>query len=160
MPIIGESPASRIEAVVFAVDAPHVTSTVIAAKVAPADVPKRSSLPSRLPRCWSTGKPCDCRQAIHACRLRRRRIWQSDRSRAGVRGKAWVRLQRVEVDGPHDRADHQHHHHGEDNPACCSRPSIRPYISTSANGNSIMATQDNQFVSAVGFSNGWALFMP
>ena len=30
---------------------PQVTSVVIAAKVAPAEVPKRSSLPSRLPRC-------------------------------------------------------------------------------------------------------------
>ena len=36
---------------------PHVKVVVMAAKVAPAEVPKRSSLPSRLPRCWSTGSP-------------------------------------------------------------------------------------------------------
>src|SRR5271155_3439834 len=37
--------------------APQVKSTVAAAKVEPAEVPKRSSLPSRLPRCWSRGRP-------------------------------------------------------------------------------------------------------
>ena len=36
---------------ISALIAPQVTSMVIAANVAPAEVPKRSSLPSRLPRC-------------------------------------------------------------------------------------------------------------
>ena len=41
----------RVQAVVLAVDRAAVTSTVNAAKVAPAEVPKRISLPSRLPKC-------------------------------------------------------------------------------------------------------------
>src|SRR5208282_5185819 len=39
------------------ITAPHVKSTVAAANVEPAEVPKRNSFPSRLPRCWSNGRP-------------------------------------------------------------------------------------------------------
>src|SRR6266852_1419974 len=41
-----------------------------------------------------------------------------------------------------------------------SRPSIRPYIRTSAIGNSIMQKVVKKFVPAFGFSSGWAEFMP
>ena len=51
MPTIGDRPASGLRLSISALIAPQVTSVVIAAKAAPADVPKRSSLPSRLPRC-------------------------------------------------------------------------------------------------------------
>ena len=44
--------------------------------------------------------------------------------------------------------------------ACRSRPSIRPYISTRANGNIIMARVLKKFDKPVGFSKGWAEFMP
>src|ERR1700686_3776460 len=44
--------------------------------------------------------------------------------------------------------------------ACLIGFSIRPYIRTNENGNSIIATQDRKFVKSVGFSNGWAEFMP
>ena len=40
------------------------------------------------------------------------------------------------------------------------RLSMRPYISTSAKGNSIIASVVKKFVVAVGFSSGWAEFMP
>ncbi len=51
IPTIGESAGERIQAVVLAVDraAGHVDGD--RGEVAPAEVPKRSSLPSRLPRC-------------------------------------------------------------------------------------------------------------
>ena len=56
MPIIGDMPESGFRLSISALIAPQVTSVVIAANAAPAEVPKRSSLPSRLPRCWSTGR--------------------------------------------------------------------------------------------------------
>ena len=57
MPIIGERAAMGLRLSASALTAPQVTSVVNAAKVAPAEVPNRISLPSRLPKCWSTGKP-------------------------------------------------------------------------------------------------------
>src|ERR1700738_3766459 len=45
-------------------------------------------------------------------------------------------------------------------PECLLRFSMRPYISTSENGKSIIATQERKFVRSVGFSNGWAEFIP
>src|SRR5208337_4758586 len=56
IPTMGDNPAIGLRLSVSAFTDPQVTSTVTAAYVAPAEVPKRSSLPSRLPRCWSTGK--------------------------------------------------------------------------------------------------------
>ena len=41
-----------------------------------------------------------------------------------------------------------------------NRPSIRPYISTSAKGKIIMASVIKKFVKPVGFSKGCAEFMP
>src|ERR1700732_4497895 len=43
---------------------------------------------------------------------------------------------------------------------CLLRFSMRPYISTSENGKSIIATQERKFVRSVGLSNGWAVFRP
>ena len=37
---------------------------------------------------------------------------------------------------------------------------MRPYISTSENGNIIIASVVKKFDVAVGFSSGWAAFMP
>src|SRR5271169_5288650 len=57
MPVNGASPETGLRLSCSQFTAPSVTLTVIAANVAPAEVPKRSSLPSRFPRCWSTGRP-------------------------------------------------------------------------------------------------------
>src|SRR5712671_3753020 len=46
------------------ITAPHVKSTVAAANVEPAEVPNRNSLPSRLPRYWSTGRPATAGMVI------------------------------------------------------------------------------------------------
>ena len=43
---------------------------------------------------------------------------------------------------------------------CLIRFSIRPYINTSANGNSIIARVVKKFEVAVGFSSGCAEFIP
>ena len=51
IPAIGETAAMGLRLSCAQLTAPQVTSTVIAAKVAPAEVPKRSSLLSRFPRC-------------------------------------------------------------------------------------------------------------
>ena len=51
IPTKGERPAIGFRLSCSQLTAPHVTSTVAAAKVAAADVPKRNSLPLRLPRC-------------------------------------------------------------------------------------------------------------
>ena len=51
MPTMGDSAAIGLRLSCSAFTAPQVTSVVNAANVAPAEVPKRISLPSRLPRC-------------------------------------------------------------------------------------------------------------
>ncbi len=53
----GDRPASGFRLSCMQLTEPHVAAVVIAANVAPADVPKRSSLPSRFPSDWSTGRP-------------------------------------------------------------------------------------------------------
>ena len=53
---MGDNPATGFKLSASAFTAPQVTSVVSAAKVAPAEVPKRISLPSKFPKCWSTGK--------------------------------------------------------------------------------------------------------
>src|SRR6201987_1100166 len=57
IPVSGDNTATGLRLSCSQLIAPQVTSTVSAAQVAPAEVPNRNSLPSRLPRCWSTGKP-------------------------------------------------------------------------------------------------------
>ena len=49
MPVNGVRPASGLRLSCMQLTEPQVTAVVTAAKVAPAEVPKRSSLPSRLP---------------------------------------------------------------------------------------------------------------
>ena len=49
MPVMGEIPASGLRLSCVQFTDPQVMQVVAAAKVAPADVPKRNSLPSRLP---------------------------------------------------------------------------------------------------------------
>ncbi len=63
IPVMGEIAASGFRLSCSQLTPPSVTHTVIAAKVAPAEVPKRISLPSRLPRCWSTGRPATAGQS-------------------------------------------------------------------------------------------------
>ena len=57
MPISGVRPASGLRLSCMQFTEPFDVQVVIAAQVGPADGPKRSSLPSRLPCPWSTGRP-------------------------------------------------------------------------------------------------------
>jgi hypothetical protein len=67
MPTMGARAARGLRLSCSAFTAPQVTSVVMASKVAPAEVPKRISLPSRLPRCWSTGRPATAGRSPTCC---------------------------------------------------------------------------------------------
>ncbi len=60
MPVSGVTPASGLRLSCMQLTEPFEVLVVSAAQVAPAEVPKRSSFPSRLPSSWSTGKPGTC----------------------------------------------------------------------------------------------------
>src|SRR5208283_3311392 len=73
IPTMGDNAARGLRLSASAVTAPQVTSVVNAAKVAPAEVPKRISLPSRLP---GAGLPAGPEQQARSLQFFRRAQWR------------------------------------------------------------------------------------
>src|SRR6185295_7429905 len=67
IPTRGDKPARGFRLSCARLTAPVVNAVVSAAKVPPADVPKRSSAPSRLPSAWLTGNPATAGNGTARC---------------------------------------------------------------------------------------------
>ena len=124
MPTIGDRPASGLRLSISALIAPQVTSVVIAAKAAPAVVPKRSTLP-RDAQMLVERQRCDLRARDVDLAGRRGRAWNLI-GLGGMGGEARIGLQSVVIDDPADEPDHHGQHDAVDDHGMPDAPEHTP----------------------------------
>ena len=131
MPASGRRPVSGFKLSCMESTEPFEVTVVDTAHSGPAPAPKRSSLPSRLPASWATGRS----------------------ARAGVGRLSRARAKPAKATSITAITAHT-------TAAWRIRRRIRPTIHTAAIGMSRMATFSSRLERKVGFSNGWVLLGP